>query len=307
MLNLIEVFIPLALLIGLGFVMGRLAEVDLKTIAKLAIFGFTPVVGFGAVAQLNLSVGLIILPVLAFLLATIVGLITFYLARYMHNKQTFNYLLPLAAGSGNTGYFGFPLALALLGPIGGGVYLVANLGVVIYESTIGYYFVERNSFSPRQALQKVLQLPILSAIVLGSIVSLSGFQLNEPLLKFWELSKGVYICLGMMILGVALGKQKLTHLDFNFACFGLIGKFVFWPLLVIGIVLLDKATLSLLTPVMHQSLVILSLAPMAANLVNFTAHSGGQVGQVASLVLLSTVIAVCGIPFFLPILISLIN
>lgn len=301
--DLISAFIPLASLILLGYILGRCTTTDLKSVANLAILGFTPLVGLGAAAQLKFNAQLLVLPVITFMLASAVGLITFYFARPWLDKKM-SALLPVASGSGNTGYFGLPVALAIMGPSAAGVYMLANLGVVIFETTLGYFFIARGQVDTRLALQRVLKLPLLYALVAGLIISALDTKLPDAALNLWQLAKGAYVCVGMMILGLALSQQKRFRIDSKLLLAGFGGKFILWPTLAVAFVSLDHAVLGLLNPVMHQCILIISAAPMAANLPAYAAQNNAEVAPAATLTLFSTMAAVVGLPYLLPYLLG---
>lgn len=302
--DLIPVFIPLATLILAGFILGRFLTVDLKTVGILAIYCFTPIVGFGGAAQLDMSLSILLLPLITFILASIVGMSLFMVGHKFLSDKSLAYLLPVATGSGNTGYFGLPVAIALFGPEVTGIYLLANLGVVVFESTIGYYFINRGALTPKDAIARVIKLPLLYALALGLLVAAFHIDLPSPVLKLWDISKGAYVCVGMMIVGIALGQQRKFSLSIPLLGFGLIGKFLIWPLLAFTFVYCDTYFMNWLTPIMHHSILLISVAPMAANLAAYAAQNNMRVDQAAGLILVTTVLAVIGLPFIIPILIG---
>ncbi|MGE4313740.1 MAG: AEC family transporter [Pseudobdellovibrionaceae bacterium] len=302
--DLISAFIPLGCLIVLGFVLGRFATLDLKSVAALAIFGFTPIVGFGAAAQLEFTPQLLLLPAMTFICASFVGVAAFVAGRLFLKDETQAYLLPIACGSGNTGYFGLPVALALFGEKIAGLYLLMNLGVTVFETTLGYFFMARGAMTGGEAVKRVLKLPLLYALLLGLVVAASGLILPAPLIKLWELSKGAYVCIGMMIIGIALSPKKSIAFRPRLFTLGLTGKFLLWPALAIGLSLLDAQYLQLFGSDVHNCLVLLSIAPMAANLAAYAAHNDLRVDLAATLILLTTGIAVIGLPFLVPLFVT---
>ena len=305
MSDLIPVFIPLATLILAGFILGRFLTMDLKTVGILAIYCFTPIVGFGGAAQLTITTSILLLPVITFILASIVGMTIFIIGHKFLSDKSLAYLLPVATGSGNTGYFGLPVAIALFGSDVTGIYLLGNLGVVIFESTIGYYFINRGILTPKDALKRVAKLPLLYALGLGLLFAAFTVDLPAPALKLWELSKGAYVCVGMMIVGIALGQQHKFSLSIPLLGFGLIGKFLLWPALAFLFVYCDVQFLDWLTPIMRNCILLIAVAPMAANLAAYAAQNNLKVGQAAGLILVTTVIAVICLPFVIPILIGI--
>lgn len=298
--DLTTAFIPLAALIFAGFVVGRLNAVDLKTVGILAIYCFTPIVGFGGAAQLNVTPSIILLPFITFALASIVGLLMYYVGQRLLADKISAFLLPVATGSGNTGYFGLPIAIALFGSDITGIYLLANLGVVVFESTIGFYFINRGNLEPRDALKRVFKLPILYALFLGLVFASLHIELPPSAMKLWEISRGAYVCVGMMIIGIALAQQKKFTLSLPLLSLGLVGRFLLWPILAYFTIMADKNMTQILSLEMRQCIMLLSLAPMAANLASYASQNNLKVDQAAGLILVTTILAVIGLPIVLP-------
>lgn len=300
------VILPVIALVLLGFVVARLQTIDLRSIASLAIYVFTPIVGFGAAAQLTLTPSLLILPVLSFAIATLVGLACLCIGeKLVCRNMAERYLLPIATGSGNTGYFGLPLAVAVLGEANVGVYLLGMLGVTLYESTIGYYFVSRGTLPAREAFKRATRLPLLYALVAGLIASAMHIQLSPSFLQLWSMSRGAYVCIGMMIVGIALAQAKGLSLNLRLVSLSLVGKFILWPIAALGVVMADRALFAILSPVMAHSLILLSVVPMAANLCAYAAQHNFATDRAASLVLLSTALALIALPVVIPYLLAL--
>jgi predicted permease len=305
--QLFPTFLSIALLVGLGYVLGKLHQVDLKSIAHLLVYGFVPVVVSGAVAQLTFTPEVLLLPVVGFALCCVVGFISLWLGRRLVDDKLAVYLLPIAAGSGNTGYFGLPIALAVLGNEYVGNYMFAILGTVIFDTTVGYYYVARGHLTVAGALRRVTRLPLLYAMTLGFALSFFHLGLPAPLMKFWEVAKGAYICLGMMLIGLALANQKHFTWDNRLITSGLFGKFILWPAAALLIIVIDKMCLQLLTPIMAQCLIVMAICPMAANTTAYAAQNDMPVQKAASLVMISTVLAIVALPFVLPILLSWVS
>lgn len=305
--QLFPTFLSIALLVGLGYVLGKLHQVDLKSVAFLLIYGFLPVVVTGGVAQLVFDPTVLLLPILVFITSSLVGLSSLWLGKRLVDDKRATFMLPAATGTGNTGYFGIPIALALLGSETIGLYMVAIIGIGIYDATIGYYYIARGNLTVRDALRRVARLPMVYAIVVGLILSVTHIGLPPALMKFWEVGRGAYICLGMMLAGLALGNQEHFKWDRQLLAVGLFGKFLIWPGLTLILILLDRATTQLFTPVMAQYLIIIAISPVAAGTTAYAAQNDMPVQKAASLVMISTVLAIVVLPFVLPILLSWVS
>ncbi|MCA3249166.1 MAG: AEC family transporter [Holosporaceae bacterium] len=305
--QLFPTFLSIALLVGLGYVLGKLHQVDLKSVAFLLIYGFVPVVVGGAVAQLAFTPTVFLLPFIGLAISFIVGTFSLLLGKRVIDDGRAVFLLPLATGTGNTGYFGLPVALAVLGNETVGMYMLTLIGIGFYDATFGYYYVARGNLTVRDALRRVARLPMIYAMIVGLI--LSGIHVGLPpvFLKFWEVSKGAYICIGMMLVGLALANQRHFKWDYQLIAVGLLGKFLIWPALALFLILMDRVFTNLLTPVMAQCLIVIACTPIAANTTAYAAQNDMPVQKAASLVMISTVLAIVALPFVLPILLSWVS
>lgn len=295
---LLQTFIPLALLILAGYLIGRWQKVDLKSVAVLAIYAITPIVAFGSAAQLQFTFSLLLLPVCTFILASLVGLAAFHAGKFFVNDSS-RYLLPVACGSGNTGYFGLPVAMALFGDDIAGLYFLANLGVVVFETSLGYYCIARGNVSKEIALKRVTQLPVLYALGAGLVYAALGLSLPTSIVELWDISKHAYVAVGMMIAGLALAHAGSFKVQPKLLAAALSGKFLLWPLVALAFAALDPG---LFSAQIHQLILVMSLTPIAANLPAYAAANDGPVAESAMLVFISTLLAFALIPLLVPVL-----
>src|SRR6056297_3070967 len=99
--------IPLYVTVALGWVAGRYLQASGRHIAGIMLYIVTPAVVFGGVMNAPLSPEVILLPLVTFTLCTLIGVVTLLIGQRWLDDDSTN-ILPLAAGSGNTGYFGIP-------------------------------------------------------------------------------------------------------------------------------------------------------------------------------------------------------
>jgi len=300
--QLIQTCIPLAGLILLGYVIARLNRVDLKSVATLAIYAITPIVAFGSAARLEFTPALILLPVMTFVMASCIGLLSRFLGMSIIRDPHQTGLLPVACGSGNTGYFGLPIAMALFGADAAGIYFLANLGVVVFETSLGYYFIARGGLSRREALIRVARLPVLYALSAGLVFAALQITLPDAAVKLWDLCRNAYVVVGMMIAGIALAQSEGFKLGAPLTLTAFFGKFILWPLAAIGFAAIDP----FFDVQTHQLILVLSLVPIAANLPAYAAVNDAPVRDAALLVLASTIFAILALPFALPALLPLL-
>ena len=296
--------IPLTLLILLGWLVGRAQNIDLKSVSTMLIYAISPVVAFGSTGQLSFHGAFILLPVITYILAAICGLTSFALGQRLLKHKDMGYLLPQATGSGNNGYFGLPLAMALFPPEQVGVYFLMMMGTTLFEATIGYYFVGRGHLTVKHALQRVVRMPVIYAIAVGLVLSASHITLDAGVLKLWDVARGCYVCLGMMIIGIALAKHKKLAWDMDFIALTLFGKYFMWAVAIAAFVWTDIHVLKIYDASIYTMIAILAITPAAANTAAFAAQHDFKPQLAATIVFLTTIISFVVLPFVLPVILT---
>lgn len=287
--------IPLYFIILIGYVAGRWLRVPKEAVASLLLYILMPAVVLVATAQTPLSPGNLLAPVIFFAIGTALSFLTFGASRTLLHDAT-RHVLAFTAGTGNTGYFGIPVALAVFGPERLGLVVLAGLGAIFFENTFGFYHVARSAHSSRDSVRRMLRLPALHAFGLGLILNLTGVHLGETVLSTAELFRDTYSVLGMMMVGLALSGLHGYAFDLRFLSLALLTKFALWPLLVSAVISLDRVSVRLLSPELAAVLFFLSFMPLAANTAVFATELRAQPEKAALAVVVSTLLALVLIP-----------
>jgi len=295
LLLLIANIIPLYVLILLGFISGRYMDVNLPSMATIAIYILAPIVNFGAMAQMNFTPEYMTLPFIFFIGSAVIGTISYLSAQKIWKNNTAN-LIGMGSVTGNTMYFGLPVILALLGPEWIGVYALLNLGTFLNEVGLGYFFGARGNATLKGALLKVLKLPVIHAIWLGLLYNLSGFALPESFTRYWDYSIGAWVIIGMMIIGVALAKQSKLDIDFKLLLSMFTPKFILWPIFGFSVILIDQAYFQAFEKEVYVMLAVMTAVPLAGNLVAYAATLNLHPEKAATAVLISTLMAFITVP-----------
>lgn len=294
-LNLSGQITPLLILVALGFISGRFLDVNLHSMAIIAIYILAPFVNFGALVQLNFTPHYIALPVFAFAVSVLIGVVMYKLGTHFWREKAAN-LIAMSAVTGNTGYFGIPIVLYLFGPEWLGVYLFMNLGLSISEIGLGYYFGARGEADVKGAVVKVLRLPVVHAIWVGLLANTAGFTMPQTMLTYWHHAIGAWIIIGMMLIGVALGKQEKLDINRRLMAWLYAPRFILWPLAGIAFVLLDMYVFRVYGAEVYTLVMIFSSVPLAGNTVAFAANLNLYPERAAAAVLISTVMAMLFLP-----------
>lgn len=294
--------IPLYIIIALGYIGGRWMDVNLPSMATVAIYLIAPFVNLGAMMQLQFNPDYIALPLFILGTSITIGLTTYYFATRRWGNTSAN-LIGMSSVTGNTGYFGLPLILALFGPEATGLYLFMNAALLISENGLGYYFGARGHADIKAAAKKVLRLPVIHAIWIGLLLNFADVEPNGLFLRYWNYAIGAWVIIGMMLIGVALGKQAKIELDARLIKWLFTAKFLAWPAAAAAFIAADVYLFHAFNADIYRMVTIFCCVPLAGNLVAFAANLNIHPERAAGAVLLSTLLAI----LFLPAALMLLN
>ena len=210
-------------------------------------------------------------------------------------------LIPLCVGSGNTGYFGVPVALLLFGEAGLGLYIVCMLGTTLFENSVGFYLAARGRHDLRSALWRVLKLPSVYAFLAAVVLNLSDIGIPDLFLPLFDNLRGAYSVLGMMIIGMSITSFRGLVGNLRFTGLAFFGKFVVWPAVAVLFWWLDANVFGVYDAAVHKAMFLISITPIAANTVVIATLLDTSPRQAAGTVLLTTLFALA----FIPVMISL--
>lgn len=294
---LVSKILPLYVIILLGFIAGKYLKVNKESLANLLIYIITPLVVFHGVYTTNLSVGVLMLPVIFFAVSVSLCVVFYFIGKNIWQDATKN-ILAFASGTGNTGYFGLPVALAIFGPSAQGLVVLCILGSVLYENTLGFFITAKGQHTSKEALMKLVKLPAVYAFLLALVFNFSHVELGQGYFDFAMLFRGAYSVLGMMIIGLGVSAINWNEFEFDwlFVSLSFLAKFIVWPVLMFGIVILDRNFFQFIPLLASNVLLLLASVPLAANTVAYATALNAHPQKAAVAVLLSTILALVYIP-----------
>lgn len=293
--NLMNEILPLYLISVLGFIAGKFLKVEAQPISTLTIYMLSPVVFFISLAQVNFDGDALIAPAITFAIATLLSPILLKISKvYLKDKTP--YLLALASGTSNWGYFGLPIAFVLFNEAQIAAYILIGFGFQVFENTLGVYYISRGNKSPLQSFLTVFKVPVIYSIALGLFCSYINIEIPASGEKLLELFKSAYTVTGMMMIGLGIASLSKFRVDVPFTLSICITRFVLWPAVATGFIYLNQ-DLNLISDIYHKPLLLFSVMPMAANNIAFAAQFNVYPGKASVAVLISTLIALFYIPW----------
>ncbi len=308
--NLLLKILPLYLITLIGYISGKFLEIDRKSIALVIMYIIAPVVFFTGIAHDNIPIKNLTISAFVFSTCAILALIFLGLGSLIWKDSTKN-ILALCSSSGNMGYFGIPVGLAIFGTKALGTLIMAMLGIIIFQNSLAFFIAANGKYNFIKSLQRTLLVPNIYAVALA--FWLNSFIDFKNLQGFWaktfDLAKdftGAYSILGMLIVGFSLSQIKSITVDkktWLFLSLSLIAKFIAFPLLTYLFILVDKHNFHLFNNRIYNILLMLSLAPIPANAVVIASTLKLNTDMISIAVLVSNIFAL----FLIPLLLVIIN
>ena len=296
-LLLFERIAPLYLLILAGYLASKFLKCDRQSIGKLLLYGLSPALLFIGALKSEVSISNYSLPIISCIVASFVSLIAFTVARMFFDKANVG-LLAYASAASNTGYFGLPVVVVVLGADALDLAVIANLGMIIFECTIGFYLAATANFTLRESLIKLFRLPHLYLLGLGLLLNSAGLKMEWLITAFEQPVKGGYTLLGMMLIGMGLYASRINLSDLKITFMPVVFKFFVSPLLMLLFLAIDRHYFQIYSEQAAKILLIMAMAPVAANTVVIASELKLDPGKAALMVIFTTILALFFIPLY---------
>lgn len=294
-ISLLTKLIPLYIIIFLGFIAGKYLHAKKETLATILIYIIAPVIVFHGVITAKINLATLSLPVIFYIVCSFICIFFYWVAKSIWSDTTKN-ILAFAAGSGNAGYFGLPVAVAIFGENVLGIVALIILAFILYENSTGFFITARGNYTIKESLIKIAKLPAVYAFVIGLVLNLKGVTFGQIYFETISFFRGAYTVMGMMLIGLGLSDAKKYEFDLKFIATIFMAKFLFWPLIIFLVIILDNNLLRLYDPSIHKIMMLISSVPIAANTVAYATVLRAHPEKASVAVLLTTLFALFYIP-----------
>lgn len=212
---LLEIFsstlIPVLLLAGAGFALGRTLKTNPRPIGRMVFYIFSPILVFDLITQSQLSSKNILVMVgfSACLMLTIAGL-AFLIGKILRLERSVLTAVVLTSMIGNNGNYGLPVISFAFGVEAlayAGIYFVTS-NIMLY--TLGVFTASLGHLKVKDALLGLLKVPALYAIILAMVFVSIGWELPVPLQRTVTLASGAAVPCMLILLGLELQRAEWT-------------------------------------------------------------------------------------------------
>ena len=203
--------LPILLLGGAGFALGKLLHVDPRSLGRVVFYVFSPVLIFDLLVKNQLKwseaasvIGFTVTIVL------LIGFLSFLFGKFLKLERPALIAIIITSMFANTGNYGLPLVSFAFGADAlsyAGVYFITTT-FMFY--TIGVVIASLGHMNLRQAVVGLLKLPTLYAVLIAALVIELGITIPAPVSRAVDLAAGGTIPLMLVLLGVQMTDVELS-------------------------------------------------------------------------------------------------
>ena len=316
---LVNVILPVVLVASVGVVLARRFPIDIDSVNKVSLYGFTPALAYATVVTTQVSARDSLRLVGAYLGAMALAAAVAVAAAHVVTGSRARSRVAVGAGmpgsesreepekhgtrrivvgctiSGNNGNFGLPLALLALGRQGLDQALVIFIASLLVMFTIGPALLGARE-GLLGGIRRVTLLPVTWALVVALVVRGTGTSTPAPLMSAIQLLADAAVPLVLLCLGLQLGQNLRIHLTRP------VLLSVGLRLVVVPLAAIVVGRLAGLSGLTLQSLVLACAMPTAVNAYMLAREFSDDPSTAASAVALSTFTSIPLIAFVVTVL-----
>lgn len=297
--EILNVVLPVFLLLGVGFVVGKYMLIDSKSVSDLSIYVFSPALFFYSVSTSEMDMadlGRIVL--FSFGLFLLFAVFVFVAGKVFAWDKVYQNTLMLASGFPNAGNYGLPIILFAFGEEGVAVGIIYLVMQSLLMNSVGVFYASNHHEMPKKdILFQVLRMPGFIAILLALLLKILEVPLPSAVENATGLLGQASIPTMLTLLGITLASIRLQNV-LRFIWTATLLKLAVFPLLAFGLLLLLYPADALEAKV----LLVAAATPTAATTTLLAIKFGMNPDMVSSAMFVNTFASIVTIPVLLIVL-----
>lgn len=215
--------LPIILLSGAGFALGKTLHLDPRTLGRVAFYIFSPVLIFDMLVENHLQLGeaaILVAFSLCFILT--MGILALLAGLLLRLERPALVAVLITTMFANTGNYGLPLVSFAFGEQAlpyAGIYFV-TMTLLFY--TLGVFLASLGHMSFKEAFIGLFKIPTIYAVLFAVLINMWNIEIPIPVARAIELAADGTIPLLLVLLGTQLtqvqfsGNQSAMHLSVAF-------------------------------------------------------------------------------------------
>ena len=203
--------LPIVLLSGAGFALGKLLHVDPRSLGRVVFYIFGPILIFDLMVKnrLALSEAAVVIGFTVTIILTL-GLLAYFLGSLLKIERPALISIVITTMFANTGNYGLPLVSFAFGEDAlpyAGIYFVTTT-FLFY--TLGVLLASLGHMNLKDAALGLFKVPTMYAVILAVLINTWNIVIPTPIERAVQLASDGTIPLMLILLGV-----QMTHVEFS--------------------------------------------------------------------------------------------
>ncbi|WP_226803108.1 AEC family transporter [Aliarcobacter butzleri] len=291
---------PIYFFIFLGFIAKKrfTTQIDEKTLVLLSLYFFQPILILWGLTKSPINYEFIMSPLFYIIIVFTTLSFLIFFSKIIFNSRTDESIYLGTALIGNTGNLGIPLGIALFGIESVPYTSIINIANVFFMYTISVYFFAREQFSLKQAIISIFKIPAIWFALFAIFLNYYQVPISEHITTALNMGAYTSLTIQLFIFGVYLYNVQVKTIPWKLSLHISFAKHILLPVIGILIIVWFTDFNSFVASILIMELMM----PLAVNNVNFAVLYNCKPFDVAATILISSIVFVFLLYFYIEII-----
>ncbi|MDH1975815.1 AEC family transporter [Aliarcobacter butzleri] len=292
--------LPIYFFIFLGFIAKKrfTTQIDEKTLVLLSLYFFQPILILWGLTKSPINYEFIMSPLFYIIIVFTTLSFLIFFSKIIFNSRTDESIYLGTALIGNTGNLGIPLGIALFGLESVPYTSIINIANVFFMYTISVYFFAREQFSLKQAIISIFKIPAIWFALFAIFLNYYQVPISEHITTALNMGAYTSLTIQLFIFGVYLYNVQVKTIPWKLSLHISFAKHILLPVIGILIIVWFTDFNSFVASILIMELMM----PLAVNNVNFAVLYNCKPFDVAATILISSIVFVFLLYFYIEII-----
>ncbi|MFX4237363.1 AEC family transporter [Aliarcobacter butzleri] len=300
MIEAIFSVLPIYFFIFLGFIAKKrfTTQIDEKTLVLLSLYFFQPILILWGLTKSPINYEFIMSPLFYIIIVFTTLSVLIFFSKIIFDSRTDESIYLGTALIGNTGNLGIPLGIALFGVESVPYTSIINIANVFFMYTISVYFFAREQFSLKQAIISIFKIPAIWFALFAIFLNYYQVPISEHITTALNMGAYTSLTIQLFIFGVYLYNVQVKTIPWKLSLHISFAKHILLPVIGILVIVWFTDFNSFVASILIMELMM----PLAVNNVNFAVLYNCKPFDVAATILISSIVFVFLLYFYIEII-----
>ncbi|UXC30652.1 AEC family transporter [Aliarcobacter butzleri] len=292
--------LPIYFFIFLGFIAKKrfTTQIDEKTLVLLSLYFFQPILILWGLTKSPINYEFIMSPLFYIIIVFTTLSFLIFFGKIIFNSRTDESIYLGTALIGNTGNLGIPLGIALFGVESVPYTSIINIANIFFMYTISVYFFAREQFSLKQAIISIFKIPAIWFALFAIFLNYYQVPISEHIATALNMGAYTSLTIQLFIFGVYLYNVQVKTIPWKLSLHISFAKHILLPVIGILVIVWFTDFNSFVASILIMELMM----PLAVNNVNFAVLYNCKPFDVAATILISSIVFVFLLYFYIEII-----